>query len=51
MVSGRYSGNFPDSVKASGILSDLSRFVIDVKAQKAKDIPLDKVFYQVLNLL
>ncbi|KAK1358525.1 Inter-alpha-trypsin inhibitor heavy chain [Heracleum sosnowskyi] len=43
IVSGRYSGNFPDSVEASGILSDLTRFVIDVKAQKAKDIPLDRV--------
>lgn len=51
IVSGRYSGSFPDSAKASGILSDLSKFVIDVKAQKAKDIPLERVFFQVLNLI
>ncbi|KAK1360310.1 Inter alpha-trypsin inhibitor, heavy chain 4 [Heracleum sosnowskyi] len=43
IVSGRYSGIFPESVKVSGILADLSSFVIDVKAQKAKEIPLDKV--------
>ncbi|WOG99103.1 hypothetical protein DCAR_0518451 [Daucus carota subsp. sativus] len=43
IVSGRYSGKFPDTLKASGTLSDLSRFVVDVKAQNAKDIPLDRV--------
>ncbi|XP_074348599.1 uncharacterized protein LOC141687284 isoform X1 [Apium graveolens] len=43
IVSGRYSGIFPESIKVSGVLADLSSFVIDMKAQKAKDIPLDKV--------
>lgn len=46
-VSGRYSGCFPESVKVSGILADLSSFVIDVKAQKAKDIPLDRVILKI----
>ena len=49
IVSGRYSGKFPDTLKASGTLSDLSRFVVDVKAQNAKDIPLDRVISKILN--
>ncbi|CAK9179859.1 unnamed protein product [Ilex paraguariensis] len=44
IMSGRYHGNIPDSVKASGTLADLSNFVIDVKVQKAKDISIDRVF-------
>uniref|UniRef100_A0A2P2JZ35 Inter-alpha-trypsin inhibitor heavy chain n=3 Tax=Rhizophora mucronata TaxID=61149 RepID=A0A2P2JZ35_RHIMU len=43
-VSGRYQGDFPDIIKAKGILGDLSNFVMDLKIQKGKDIPLDKVF-------
>ncbi|PNT54975.1 hypothetical protein POPTR_001G166800v4 [Populus trichocarpa] len=43
IVSGRYSGNFPDSVKLSGILADMRKFTIDIKAQKAKDLPVDRV--------
>ncbi|XP_017255565.1 uncharacterized protein LOC108225246 isoform X2 [Daucus carota subsp. sativus] len=43
IVSGRYSGYFPESVQVSGILADSSTFVIDVKAHKAIDIPLDRV--------
>ena len=49
-VSGRYQGNFPDSVKARGILADMSNFIIDVKVQRTKDIPLDRVMFQLLNL-
>ncbi|KAL2462377.1 inter-alpha-trypsin inhibitor heavy chain-related [Forsythia ovata] len=44
IVSGRYCGNFPDSVKVSGTLADLSNLVINAKVQKAKDVPIDKVF-------
>lgn len=51
IVSGRYSGYFPESVQVSGILADSSTFVIDVKAHKAIDIPLDRVIPQVLNLI
>ncbi|XP_042508182.1 inter alpha-trypsin inhibitor, heavy chain 4-like [Macadamia integrifolia] len=43
IVSGRYQGNFPDSLKAKGMLGDMNNFVIDLKVQKGKDIPLDKV--------
>ncbi|KAJ6963264.1 inter-alpha-trypsin inhibitor heavy chain H3-like [Populus alba x Populus x berolinensis] len=43
IISGRYSGNFPDSVKLSGILADMRKFTIDIKAQKAKDLPVDRV--------
>uniref|UniRef100_A0A5B7AJY8 Putative inter alpha-trypsin inhibitor, heavy chain 4 n=1 Tax=Davidia involucrata TaxID=16924 RepID=A0A5B7AJY8_DAVIN len=43
IVSGRYQGVFPDILKARGILADMSNFVVDLKVQEAKDIPLDKV--------
>ncbi|KAL5822344.1 hypothetical protein ACOSQ3_020252 [Xanthoceras sorbifolium] len=44
IVSGRCTGSFPDSIKVRGKLADMSNFVIDLKAQKAKDILLDKIF-------
>ncbi|XP_058080000.1 uncharacterized protein LOC131228171 isoform X2 [Magnolia sinica] len=44
ILSGRYQGNFPDSVKAKGVLADMTSMAIDLKLQKAKDIPLDKIF-------
>ncbi|XP_009764209.1 uncharacterized protein [Nicotiana sylvestris] len=44
IVSGRLFGNCPDSVKVSGTLADSSNFVVDVKVQKAKDFPLERVF-------
>ncbi|KAJ4958791.1 hypothetical protein NE237_025902 [Protea cynaroides] len=43
IVSGRYQGNFPDSLKAKGMLGDMKNFVIDLKVQKVEDIPLDQV--------
>ncbi|KAK1434253.1 hypothetical protein QVD17_11173 [Tagetes erecta] len=43
IVSGRYQGNFPDTVTARGFMADLSTRVIDVKVRKAKGIPLDMV--------
>ncbi|XP_061981252.1 uncharacterized protein LOC133701374 isoform X1 [Populus nigra] len=43
IVSGRYSGNFPDLVKISGTLADMRKFTIDLKAQKTKDLPFDRV--------
>ncbi|XP_050234342.1 uncharacterized protein LOC126682647 [Mercurialis annua] len=42
-VSGRYNGKFPDSVRVSGILADMSSFTIELKTEKAKDVQLDKV--------
>ncbi|CAK9328171.1 unnamed protein product [Citrullus colocynthis] len=44
MVSGRYSGKFPEIVKARGLLANLDNIVLDLKVQQAKDIPLDKLF-------
>ncbi|XP_042485965.1 inter-alpha-trypsin inhibitor heavy chain H3 isoform X2 [Macadamia integrifolia] len=43
VVSGRYHGNVPSSLKARGVLGDMKNFVIDLKVQKPKDIPLDKI--------
>ncbi|XP_047266212.1 uncharacterized protein LOC107864701 isoform X2 [Capsicum annuum] len=44
IVSGRFIGTCPDSVKVSGTFEDSSNFVVDVKVQKAKDFPLERVF-------
>ncbi|CAK9150109.1 unnamed protein product [Ilex paraguariensis] len=44
IISGRYCGNIPNSVKASGTLADLSNFVIDVKVQKTKGMSIERVF-------
>ncbi|XP_061361590.1 uncharacterized protein LOC133305393 isoform X2 [Gastrolobium bilobum] len=43
ILSGRYKGNFPETLKVKGILADFSNFVIDMKIQKAKDMPLQRV--------
>ncbi|GAV61430.1 VWA_3 domain-containing protein [Cephalotus follicularis] len=43
ILSGRYNGNFPDSVGVSGILADMSNFDIDLKVRHVKDVPLDRV--------
>ncbi|KAL3688709.1 hypothetical protein R1sor_015018 [Riccia sorocarpa] len=44
IVSGRFSGRFPDSIKIVGILPDRSQLELEVQKQKAEQIPLDKVF-------
>ncbi|XP_047326400.1 uncharacterized protein LOC124930078 [Impatiens glandulifera] len=43
IVSGRYNGKLPESVKVSGTLPDMSTCVVDLKIQKVKDMPLDRV--------
>ncbi|XP_057977482.1 uncharacterized protein LOC131164366 isoform X2 [Malania oleifera] len=43
VISGRYRGNFPESLKVKGTLADMSNFTVDLKVQNAKDIPVDKV--------
>ncbi|KAJ4831681.1 hypothetical protein Tsubulata_042309, partial [Turnera subulata] len=43
IISGRYTGDFPDSVKISGTLADMSNFAIELKTQKAKDVQLDRI--------
>ncbi|XP_038991535.1 uncharacterized protein LOC120114823 [Hibiscus syriacus] len=42
-ICGRYEGSFPDTVKANGILGDLSNFVTDLKVVRNTDVPLDRV--------
>ncbi|KAG8657136.1 hypothetical protein MANES_03G041700v8 [Manihot esculenta] len=44
IISGRYRGNFPETLKAKAVLEDLSNFVVDLKIQNAKDMPFDKIF-------
>ncbi|KAJ0075235.1 hypothetical protein Patl1_33716 [Pistacia atlantica] len=44
IVSGRYTGTFPDYVKVSGTMADMTNFAIDLKVQNAKDIQLDRLF-------
>ncbi|XP_031399870.1 uncharacterized protein LOC116210185 isoform X1 [Punica granatum] len=43
IVSGRYSGDFPESVKVSGTLADGSVFTEHLKVKWAKDVALDRV--------
>ncbi|KAJ0759569.1 putative von Willebrand factor, type A, von Willebrand factor A-like domain superfamily [Helianthus annuus] len=43
IVSGRFKGEFPDIVKARGLLADFNTRVIDVKVKKANDMPLEMV--------
>ncbi|BBG98781.1 inter-alpha-trypsin inhibitor heavy chain-related protein, partial [Prunus dulcis] len=43
IISGRYEGSFPDSIKVCGTLADMSNFVIDLKVQRSKEFPLDRV--------
>lgn len=43
IISGRYEGSFPPSIKVSGTLADMSNYVIDLKVRRSKDFPLDRV--------
>ncbi|KAJ6805451.1 inter alpha-trypsin inhibitor, heavy chain 4-like [Iris pallida] len=43
IISGRFKGKFPDSVKAKGREADMSDIVVDLKVKNIKDIPLEKV--------
>lgn len=49
IVSGRYRGKFPDTLKVKGVLADLSNFLVDLKIEIAKDIPLDRVRKQLVS--
>ncbi|KAG8636056.1 hypothetical protein MANES_16G093900v8 [Manihot esculenta] len=49
IISGRYRGSFPETVEAKGVLGDLSNFVVDLKIQKANDMPLDRVAKMSIN--
>ncbi|CAL9039924.1 uncharacterized protein LOC135620161 [Musa acuminata AAA Group] len=44
IISGRCRGKFPETLKAKGILADMSDIIIDLKVQHTKDFPLEKAF-------
>ncbi|XVF48867.1 hypothetical protein PTKIN_Ptkin03bG0222900 [Pterospermum kingtungense] len=50
-ICGRYQGTFPETLKAKGILRDLSSFIMDLKIEHAKDIPLDRVSHLLISVL
>ncbi|KAE9595886.1 putative von Willebrand factor, type A [Lupinus albus] len=43
IISGRYSGTFPESVKVTGILADMTNFVVDLQVKREKDTQLSNV--------
>ncbi|PIN24772.1 hypothetical protein CDL12_02496 [Handroanthus impetiginosus] len=43
IVSGRYSGTFPETLKVNGILADMSNFHLELKTEDAKEIPIGKI--------
>ncbi|KAK7275571.1 hypothetical protein RIF29_16690 [Crotalaria pallida] len=43
IISGRYNGAFPKSVKVSGTLADMASFVLELKVKREKDIQLSNV--------
>ncbi|XP_061362509.1 uncharacterized protein LOC133306238 [Gastrolobium bilobum] len=43
ILCGRYKGNFPRVLKVRGTLADFSNFVIDMKIEEAKGLPIEKV--------
>ncbi|GKF24978.1 hypothetical protein Tco_0080872, partial [Tanacetum coccineum] len=43
ILFGQYRGGFPETLNVRGVLADMSSFTIDLKVQRPKDIPLDKV--------
>ncbi|KAK7354585.1 hypothetical protein VNO80_20050 [Phaseolus coccineus] len=43
ILSGRYNGSFPKDLEIKGVLADFSNFVIDMKIQEAKDIPIQRI--------
>ncbi|CAI0419188.1 unnamed protein product [Linum tenue] len=43
LVSGRYDGTFPESVKVTGTWADMTNFTMDLKVKRTKDLPLDRV--------
>lgn len=43
IVSGRYRGTFPETLKVNGRLADMSDFTLDLKVEEAKEIPIGKM--------
>ncbi|XP_057767359.1 LOW QUALITY PROTEIN: uncharacterized protein LOC130987726 [Salvia miltiorrhiza] len=43
VVSGRYRGTFPETLKVNGCLGDMTSFTLDLKVEEAKEIPTAKM--------
>ncbi|CAI8610969.1 unnamed protein product [Vicia faba] len=43
VLSGRYKGNFPETLKVNGIMADFSNFEIDLKIQRDKGLPVQRI--------
>ncbi|XP_048130555.1 uncharacterized protein LOC115734192 isoform X2 [Rhodamnia argentea] len=43
IMSGRFSGKFPELARVTGVLADRSICTIDLKVQQLKDVPVDRV--------
>ncbi|RDX68996.1 Inter-alpha-trypsin inhibitor heavy chain H5 [Mucuna pruriens] len=43
ILSGRYSGTFPELVEVTGTLADMTNFVVDLKVKREKDMQLSNV--------
>lgn len=43
IVSGRYHGEFPETLKVNGVLADMTNFHLDLKVEEAKEMPIGKV--------
>ncbi|KAL0410407.1 UNVERIFIED_CONTAM: Inter-alpha-trypsin inhibitor heavy chain H2 [Sesamum latifolium] len=43
IVSGRYRGTFPETLKINGVLPDMSNCPLDLKVHEAKEMPIDKI--------
>lgn len=42
-ISGRYSGNFPEVLKARGIIAGMTSYELELKVHKSKAFPLEKI--------
>lgn len=51
IVSGRFSGKFPELARVSGVLVDRSICTIDLKVQHVKDVPIDRVIFDLESKL
>ncbi|XP_020582974.1 von Willebrand factor A domain-containing protein DDB_G0292740-like [Phalaenopsis equestris] len=44
IISGRYEGKFPSTVKVKGRSADMNDVTVNLKVQNSTDIPIEKVF-------
>lgn len=49
IVSGRYRGTFPQTLKLNGRLADMTSFTLDLKVEEAKEIPITKVIVTLVH--